>query len=80
MRVKTRVHLDGDNISTCDGDSVGVLTHDPSVGRPMLLEDAGDGEHYFLEDGDGSSDGPPQVATESYRNGWDRTFSKGLPN
>ena len=79
MRVKTRVHVDGDTVSTCDGDLIGTITRDPTVGQPMRLEDAGDGEHYLLEYGDGSVDGPPQVATESYRIGWERAF-KGPPN
>ena len=83
MRVKTRVHIasgpDGPAVSTCDGDPIGTITRDPAVGRPMRLEDAGDGVHYLLEDGDGNTDGPAQVATESYRAGWERTFN-GPPN
>ncbi len=64
-----------------DGSERRVLTGTPEPGKPIppgtglsLVTFESDGEHAVMEDVV-TPGGPPQVATESYRQGWDRTFN-----
>lgn len=47
----------------------------PSDARLALAEPEDDGEHVMMQDLGDVHSGPAQVATASYRSGWDRTFS-----
>jgi hypothetical protein len=78
---------DGANVfEDCEtGELVGA--HPMKSGKPILpgqqlatITRHADGEHYSVDEidtgaGTGRS-GPPQVATESYRSGWEATFGK----